>query len=335
LRTLAEKSVLVTGGAGFIGSSLCDGILSRSPRRLAIVDDFSLGKTMNIDGLLSDSRVKLYCQDATDYEMMEKITREERCDVVFNLAVIPLPRSLEQPRETVEKNILITTTLCELLRRNLYRTLIHTSSSEAYGSAIYVPMDEKHPGFPLTPYAASKLASDHVVLSYARTFGLDVAVARPFNAYGPRQNDGSYAGVIPITIKRLLNGKPPVIFGDGLQTRDYTYVDDTVEGILGVFHCEEAKGQVVNIATASEIAIKSLIDKIVKVMGYRGEVLFLPDRPGDVRRHRGDISLAKKLFGYSPKVDFETGLGRTVEWYRGQSPHRTGIESSHEPSLSE
>ena len=316
MEEVAGKSVMVTGGAGFIGSHLCDRILSMEPRRLALVDDFSLGKRENIEVIESDERVRVYEQDASDYDGMRTILKRERAEVVFNLAVIPLPRSLVEPKTTVDTNVSIATTMCELLRRGLYRTLVHTSSSEAYGSAIYVPMDEKHPEQPLTPYAASKVAGDHIVTSYAQTFGLDVALVRPFNTYGPRQNGLSYAGVIPVTIRRILSGEPPVIFGDGLQTRDYIYVDDTVDGILGVYGCERARGKLINIARGKEIRIRDIIEKIAQIMGYRGRIIHEPARPGDVRRHRGDIRLAKRLFDFTPKVDFDEGLLRTVEWYR-------------------
>lgn len=323
---------MVTGGAGFIGSHLCERLLSLSPGKLVVVDDFSLGKEENLSRVVGDSRVRVCREDASDLERMRDIMKQEGCDVVFNLAVLPLPQSLIQPKHTVDKNILITTTFCELLRENRYETLIHSSSSESYGSAIYVPMDESHPKEPLTPYAASKLACDHVVLSYAQTFGLDVGLARPFNTYGPRQNEKSYAGVIPLTISRILAGEPPIIYGDGKQTRDYTYVDDTVEGILGVYKCKEARRNVINIATGHEITIEHIINEIIRITGYDGEVLHLPERPGDVRRHRGDIRLAKRLFGFAPKVDFKTGLKRTVEWYRSGHQGDLALRTRHQSS---
>jgi UDP-glucose 4-epimerase len=306
-RTLAGRRVVVAGGAGFVGSHLCDAIAKETPERLVIIDDFSLGKTRNIRALEGKKEVGVYRQDANDYEALRGILSRENPEVVFNLAVIPLPKSLELPWETIETNVRIATNFCELQRKGAFQTLLHCSSSEAYGSALYVPMDEKHPEKPLTPYAASKIACDHIVTSYWKTFGTDVAIARPFNAYGPRQNEGSYAGVIPLTILRILSGQKPVIFGDGLQTRDYTFVEDTVAGILGVSRAEGARGQLVNIASGKEVTIKHIINLIVSMMGYKGEVEHKPARPGDVRRHRGDISLARRLFKYE------------VEWYRKES----------------
>ena len=314
-RSLARKSVLITGGAGFIGSHLSDRVMKESPSRLVIVDDFSLGKMRNLRGLKQRSDVRVHRLDARSYGGLEKVMAEEKIDVVFNLAVIPLPMSLELPLETVLTNIVITTNLCELLRKKKFESLVHSSSSEAYGTAIYVPMDEEHPEKPLTPYAASKIACDQIAISYFKTFGLDISVARPFNSYGPRQNEKSYAGVIPLTIERILRGEPPVLFGDGKQTRDYTYVADTVEGIIGVFSCEEAKGRIINIASGREVSIGSLISKVVNEMGYEGKTVRRPARPGDVLRHKGDISLARRLFGYSPKTGISEGLKLTIDWY--------------------
>jgi UDP-glucose 4-epimerase len=315
---ITDKIVAVTGGAGFIGSHLCDKLLASEPKEIIIIDDFSLGKMRNIEHLLKNPRVKMYKLDASDYQQMSHIFKKEHIDVVFNLAVVPLPRSLETPKEAIDKNTLITTTMCELLLQKLYQTLIHCSSSEAYGTAVYVPMDEDHPLNPLTPYAASKIACDHIVLSYYRTFNVDVAIARPFNAYGPCQNESSYAAVVPITIRRILAGKPPIIYGDGLQTRDYTYVEDTAETIIKVYEIPSTRGKTINIATGKEIRIKDLINLIAKLADYEGEIVYADPRPGDVRRHKGDISLAKKLLDYSPKIDWETDLRKTIDWYKEQ-----------------
>jgi UDP-glucose 4-epimerase len=177
-------------------------------------------------------------------------------------------------------------------------------------------MSENHPTYPHTPYAASKLACDHIVLSYHKTFGLNVAIARPFNSYGPRQNEQSYAGVIPKTICRILSGKPPIIEGDGFQTRDYTYVEDIVNAMLRIYEINSTRGRVVNIASGGEISIKKLIHLIMELMGYSSEVTYTDPRLGDVQRLVGDISLAKQLINYSAKTSFETGLKKTIEWYK-------------------
>jgi len=280
-----DKVVMVTGGAGFIGSHLCDKLLAFEPKKIIILDNFSLGKMRNIVHLQKNSKVKIIELDASDYDHMVSIFKKEHIDVAFNLAVIPLPKSLEDPKESIDKNILIASTMCELLRRRLYSTLIHCSSSEAYGTALYVPMDEEHPTTPLTPYAASKIACDNIVMSYYKTFNVDVAIARPFNTYGPRQNEGSYAAVIPITISRILTGGPPIIYGDGLQTRDYTYVEDIAEAIIKVYEIPSTRGKTINIASGREIRIKDLIYLIAKLTQYEGEIVYSDPRPGDVLRH--------------------------------------------------
>jgi UDP-glucose 4-epimerase len=316
--SLTGKKFVVTGGAGFVASHLCDKLLAYEPSKLIVIDNFSLGKERNIKSFKNNPKVEILKQDASDFREMRGIFDKEEIDAVFNLAVIPLPKSLRFPKETVEENVLMTTTACELLRLKCFRTLIHCSSSEAYGTALYVPMDEGHPEKPLTPYAASKIACDHIVTSYYKTFGLDVAIARPFNAYGPRQNEHSYAGVIPLTIERILNGQKPIIHGDGLQTRDYTYVEDTAEAILQMYMSPQTRGHVVNIASGQEISIKRIIEQIIELTDYKGPVEYAEPRPGDVRRHRGDISLARQLIGYKPMTDFYDGLKKTISWYKSE-----------------
>ena len=309
---------MVAGGAGFIGSHLCAKLMEYNPAKLIIVDDFSLGTERNIEKLTGIETISVHQLDASDYGQMLKLYEREKVDITFNLAVIPLPASLTNPKETIDTNVLITSTLCELLRRGKYETLIHTSSSEAYGTSIYEhkPMDENHPTFPITPYAASKLAGDHIALSYHKTFGLDVAVVRPFNTYGPRQNEKSYAGVIPITINRILNGEPPIIHGDGQQTRDFSYVEDIAGAIPRVYETSLTRGRVINLAAGKETSIHDLIHMIMGLMDYSGPIINEPSRPGDVRRHLGDISLARRLINYAPKTRYREGLRRTIEWYR-------------------
>jgi UDP-glucose 4-epimerase len=193
---------------------------------------------------------------------------------------------------------------------------VHFSSSEAYGNAEQVPMDESHSLKPSTPYGASKIASDHLVLSYIRTFGIDASIIRPFNAYGPRQNEGSYAGVIPLTIRKILEGESPVIHGDGLQTRDYTYVTDTADAAVKVYYAKLTRGKVLNVASGEEMSIKNLVSKIAELMNCKKPIIYDAPRPGDIRRFIGSNSLAKKLIHYEPKVGFDEGLRLTIDSYR-------------------
>lgn len=314
---LTGKSVLVTGGAGFIGSHLVDRIVRESPSKLVLVDNLFLGKETNLDqARQAFPALKFYRQDASDYEAMKRIIADEDVEVVFNLAVVPLPTSLERPRWTVDTNVAITTVACELLRENCYQTLIHFSSSEAYGSAQYVPMDEKHPLLPSTPYAASKAAGDHVVLSYCKTFGIDAAIVRPFNNFGPRQNEGTYAGVIPIVIRAALRGEPVIIYDDGEQTRDFIFVREVADAAVRVYEEPATRGQVVNIATGQELSINRLVREILGILDADVPIVYEAPRPGDVRRHCGAIGLTRKLIGFQPHITLNDGLIETVAWYR-------------------
>ena len=314
---LKNKSVLVTGGAGFIGSHLVDALTKENPEKIVVVSNFFLGKEENLnEAKKSFKNLKIYNQSVADFDSTKEIFEKENIDVVFNLAVIPLPASLEDPLGSTIENIRITTNVCELLRKGLFKKLIHFSFSEAYGSARYVPMDEKHPLNPETPYAASKAGTDLIVDSYYRTFNVDTVVLRPFNNYGPRQNAGKFAGIIPLTIKRILNNEDIIINGDGEQTRDFVFVKDTANAAVEFAKNNNVIGKTINIATGREITINYLIDLIKKEFNYKGKIIHGQERPGDVRRHFADISLAKKLINYEPKVKFEEGIKITCDWYK-------------------
>jgi UDP-glucose 4-epimerase len=315
--SLRNKSVLVTGGAGFIGSHLVDQLIQGEAERITIVDNFFLGKERNLKSARAKRKdLKVHNQDVVDLKAMSRILAEESVDIVFNLAVIPLPASLEKPAWTFTQNVDMTLTICELARQGLFKTLIHFSSSEAYGNSISGQMDENHPLNGTTPYAASKAAGDLLVLSYCRTFGIDAAIIRPFNNYGPRQNEASYAGVIPITISSIMRGDSPHIFGDGKQTRDYLYVTDTANAAIKMFDCKSTREKVLNIASGKEVSINYLVRLIADLMGFKGEIIYEPDRPADVKRHIANIYLAEDLIDFKPTVPFEEGMRQTVDWYK-------------------
>jgi UDP-glucose 4-epimerase len=314
---LANKSVLVTGGAGFIGSHLVDRLIKEKPSNLVVVDNFFLGKESNLsEAKRNYPKLKLYRQDASDHETMKDIIKSNNIKVIFNLAVVPLPASLVHPRWTYEQNTNITLCLCELARSGCFDTLVHFSSSEAHGSCQYAPMDENHPLNPTTPYGASKAASDLLVLSYIKTFNIDALIIRPFNNYGPRQNEGNYAGVIPLTIKRLLSGEAPVIYGDGKQTRDYLYVTETADASVEIYNCQESRGRVINIASGYEISINELVKLIDEYMACNKAIIYENERSADVRRLVASTKLAQDLINFKPRFTLEEGLKRTIEWYR-------------------
>ena len=316
---LAGKSVLITGGAGFIGSHLAERVAKEQPDRLVIVDSMYLGRESNLEpARRTFPHLKIYRQDASDYNAMSAIVASERSDVVYNLAVVPLPTSLVNPRWTVDMNIAITTVACELQRQGYFHTLVHFSSSEAYGSADYVPMDETHPGQPSTPYAASKLGSDLVVLAYRATYGIDATILRPFNNYGPRQNAGAYAGVIPIVVGRALRGEPIEIHGDGEQTRDFIFVTDTADAAVKIYEQPSSRGLVVNIGSGRELSINELVRLILEQLKVSVPVVHTDPRPGDVRRHLAATDRARSVLGFEALVPIAEGLAATLAWYRSE-----------------
>ncbi|MGE3193444.1 MAG: dTDP-glucose 4,6-dehydratase [Microbacteriaceae bacterium] len=316
--SLRDRSVLVTGGAGFIGSHLVDRLITESPRKIVVVDNFFLGNETNLD----DARaaypdLEVIRLDASDLAAMQDVVATHQIETVFDLAVVPLPTSLEYPHWTMLTNIGITATFCEIARRGLIERLVHMSSSEAYGSGRYVPMDEAHPDDAITPYAAAKAAEDHIIRSYVQTFGIDATVVRPFNNYGPRQNPGSYAGIIPIVVQRVARGLPIEIHGDGEQTRDFTFVRDTADLTVVIHETPEARGEEINVATGVGTSINRLVERMLEIMGVPDHpVVHTPERPGDVRRHEADARKLVQLVGRQPAVLDDAALTETVEWYR-------------------
>lgn len=314
---LSNKNILVTGGAGFIGSHLCEAIARMSPRQLVVVDNLFLGKESNLQGACSlFPKLKFYKESVSNYKNIANIILRNKIDVVFNLAVVPLPASLVKPKMACDENIQTILNLCELVRKKYFSTLVHCSSSEVYGSANYVPMDERHPFMPSTPYAASKVAGDQICLSYAETYNIDLSIVRPFNNYGPRQNNASYAGIIPIVVKRAIKGVPIEIYGDGNQTRDFIFVKDTVRAFIDICESTATRNRAVNIASGKEISINRLVKTILNIIGITNiKIKHVARRPADVRRHCADIGLAKRLINFKPEVAFEDGLRETVNWY--------------------
>lgn len=317
--SIRGKSVLVTGGAGFIGSHLVDRLLVEDPSRITVVDNFFLGHESNLVAARAVREdLDVVRLDAADLAAMQDVVASREVDVVFDLAVIPLPTSLAYPAWTISTNVGIVTAFCEIARRGLIERLVHVSSSEAYGSARYVPMDEDHPHDSITPYAASKSAGDRIIESYVRTFGIDARTVRPFNNFGPRQNPGSYAGIIPIVVRRVLEGETIEIYGDGEQTRDFIFAPNTADMIVKVAESAACRGRILNIATGHETSVNELVARLLSVLGRPSHpVTHGPARPGDVRRHCADVSLARELLHYEPAVMSDEDLAVTVDWYMG------------------
>jgi UDP-glucose 4-epimerase len=322
IASLAGTRALVTGGAGFIGSHLVERIIEAGAERVAVVDDLSLGRRENLAEALERPGVTLDVADVCDEARLRALVeREGPFELCFNLAVLPLPHSLEHPRENVERNVAMTTSVCEVGRAGGFARLVQFSSSEVYGTALTVPMSEDHALGAHTPYAAAKLATDLVALSYERTFGLDTIVVRPFNAYGERQNATAYAGLIPVVIGQVLAGEAIVINGDGKQTRDMTHVTDTVRGALALAANADLRGRAFNVGHGTEVSVNAMVHELLDALERPGHpVLHGPDRPGDVRRLLADVTAARDAAGYAPVVSVADGFRRTVQWYLSVAP---------------
>ncbi len=316
MRKITNKNVLITGGAGFIGSHLIDELLKEKVKKIVIVDNFFVGKMENISTALEHSNVVLYKENAADFNAMKEIIKKEEIDIVYNMATMALIYSFFNPNTAYSVNVDIANVLVSLLKDKFYSTLIHMSSSEAYGSAQYVPMDENHPLNPTTPYAAGKAAADLLIKSFYNLYDLDVVIIRPFNNYGPRQNDKNLAGIIPLTSKRINDGEEPVIEGDGLQTRDYIFVKDTIKGLIKAYETEGIKGELINLGSGKEITIKEIVQTICDYYNYTGKIKTSPKRLADVKRHCASSEKAKKLLNFKPVVSFKEGIKITLDWYR-------------------
>ncbi len=313
-RELSGKTVLVTGGAGFIGSHLVDRLLAEGAAHVAVIDNMFLGSEGNLSDAQATDKLSFYKDDAELVTSLDYIFNRHPIDIVFNCATKALNYSFLNPANAFGTNVTVALNLLELQRRGAFTSLCHFSTSEVYGSAVYEPMDEKHPRNPTTTYAAGKAAADLAVESYVHMFGLDGFIVRPFNNYGPRQNHrGLLAGVIPLTAWRILTGGTPEIHGDGKQSRDFIHVRDTVDAVVKLFRVLPT-GESVNISTDNQIAIGDLVTRIAAMLGYREEIVCKPARQADVLCHNASNQKVRALIDYS-LTDFETGLRETLDWY--------------------
>ena len=312
-------NLMVVGGAGFVGGHLVDALVKHGAEKVVVVDNMFLGKAENLDEAIQKGNVIVYKEDARYLTALENIIEREKPEAIFNLAVKCLPYGFIDPEGAFMTGVEIAHNLANLLRKKKFKRLLHFSSSEAYGTARHVPMDENHPLDPNSPYGAGKAAADLLLLSYYKLFNLEVSIIRPFNFYGERQNMEAYAAVVPVTIWRILNGQKPILEGGGSQTRDFTYVKDGAEAAVQMMDCDKAIGKVVNIGQGSELDIKTVISRICTTLDYPHErIEHKPPRPSDVMRLHADITLAKKMFGYSPKTSFDEGIKLTIEWFRSR-----------------
>jgi len=308
------SSILVTGGAGFIGSHLVDRLIADGAKQVVAVDNMFLGSEENLQEAISKG-AKLYKDDIEISSTLDYLFSKYQFDIVFNCATKALNYSFVNPKNAFDTNVAGVLNILEHQRLGHFKTLVHFSTSEVYGTAVYEPMDEKHPINPTTTYAAGKAAADLAVNSYVNMFGLDSFIVRPFNNYGPRQNYKGYmAGVIPITAYKILKGQQPEIHGTGTQSRDFIYVLDTVDAIVKLYPVME-KSDSVNISTDGQVSVKDLIQQITKIMNYDGKILAKEARGADVECHNASNAKVKKLIDYQ-LTPFDVGLKKTLDWYK-------------------
>jgi len=312
---LSNSSALVTGADGFIGSHLAEQLVAAGARVRAL----SLYNSWNDWGWLEQvsclKQVEVVTGDVRDAHCCDELTRG--IDVVFHLAaLIPIPYSYRAPDSFVDTNVKGTLYLCQAARRNGVKRFIQTSTSEVYGTAQYVPIDEKHPLQPQSPYSATKIGSDSIALSFYYSFGTPLVVARPFNTYGPRQ---SARAVIPSIIIQVAGGKTTISLGNLAATRDFTYVEDTCRGFLAIAEMEGGEGEVFHIGSNHEIAVGDLVNLISDIMGKNVRVeceqeRLRPDK-SEVHRLKCDNSKLRGASGFVPQIPLREGLERTVRWF--------------------
>lgn len=307
------KHALVTGADGFIGSHLVDLLLSRGIKVRALCQYNSFNDWGWLDGR-RDPGLEIVCGDVRDAAFCRRAA--QGVDTIFHLAaLIAIPYSYEAPESYVDTNISGTLNMCQAAKELGIERLIVTSTSEVYGTALYVPIDEKHPRQPQSPYSATKIGADAIAKSYYNAFSLPVVIARPFNAYGPRQ---SARAIIPTIISQIASGKREIMVGDLRPTRDFNYVEDTCRGFLALAETDGIEGEEINIATGTEITMADTFDTIARVM--EADVKFTVDparlRPAksEVFRLCGDNTKITTLTPWRPQVSFEEGIARTVRW---------------------
>lgn len=307
--------ILITGGAGFLGSHLCEKYVNDGHVVYAL-DNLMNGNLNNIRILLHKKNFKFLHEDIRSDEVYHKLPAD--LDAIIHLAAqIHVDRSIVNPLETFKINVEGTLKVLEFARMNDVKKVLHASTSEVYGTAKYIPMDEGHPLMASHPYGVSKIAADRLCYTYNETYDLGVEIVRCFNLFGPRQKDTGYGGVIALFINRVLQNKPPIIYGDGTQTRDYMYVTDAVNAYDKVLESKDNPGRNgINFGSGTEITINDIAKLIIENVGVDNlNIVHVEPRPVEVQRLFADISMAQKSLGFKPRFDFRRGLSELINWY--------------------
>jgi UDP-glucose 4-epimerase len=313
---MQKQTYLVTGGAGFIGSHIVER-LAREGHHVRVLDNLWSGKEANLQSIPGD--IELIRADICDAQAVAEATRG--VDVVFHEAALgSVPRSVADPMTTHEVNLTGTLNVMLAARDAKVRRVVYASSSSVYGETPVLPKHEQLTPQPLSPYALSKLAAEHYIRVFHHVYGLEAVSLRYFNIFGPRQDpESQYAAVVPRFVTALLEGKRPVIYGDGLQSRDFTYVENVVNANLLAAEAEGVAGQAFNVACGGRYSLLELLSKLKEIIDSDIDPIHEAARAGDVRDSQASIEKASKVLGYHVSVGFEEGLLRTVEWYREQS----------------
>lgn len=312
---LRNKKILVTGGAGFIGSHIVDRLVNEGAC-VIVFDNLSSGKIENI--AQHKGKIKFIQKDLRDDSALEEAL--EGVELISHQAALrSVPKSMERPLEYHEVNVTATLKLFLKAKEKGIKRIAFASSSSVYGERFDFPEKESDCPKPISPYAATKLIDEHYAYLFSKQFSLGVVALRYFNVYGPRQSlDDEYAVVIPKFITCLLEGKNPPIYGDGEQMRDFTYVENVVEANILALTKPAVEGEVFNIGNGLPNSVNGLLKSLNKIMNKNTSAVYLPLRPGDVRKTHSDISKAAKLLGWQPKIGFEEGLKKAVEWFKSR-----------------
>ena len=307
------RTILVTGGAGFIGSHIAHALVARGDK-VRVLDSLCTGHRSNLSGI--ESEIDFFEADLNDSEQVAEAVAGVDC-IFHQAALASVPRSVEAPLDTNQACVTGTVNLLDQARQANVRRVVYAASSSAYGDQPYCSKREIDPAAPISPYAAAKLAAEYYCAAFYHTYGLETVCIRYFNVFGPRQDpDSPYSAVIPLFITAMLRGDQPVVYGDGLQSRDFTFVENVVHGNLLAADAPKAAGHVINVANGKSTNLLALIEALNDLMGTDVQPKHEAARVGDVRESLADITMARELLEYEPQVEFIEGLTRSIDYYK-------------------